>query len=109
MFNYLPPKPEKPNYDQILKETNQNNYCSQLTLNKSLEEIAKNLEAQATSAKEIAELAKLQSDSAISKSKKADLRSWITTIIAIATFLINNYADIADFFGKLIKLVSIEQ
>ena len=62
------------------------------------------LEDIASSAETIANSAKTQSELAVEKSKKADIKGWIAVGISAFALLIENicnYEQIADFFSKL--------
>ena len=62
------------------------------------------LEDIASSAETIANSAKTQSELAVEKSKKADIKGWIAVGISAFALLIEiicNYEQIANFFSKL--------
>ena len=73
---------------------------------KELHNMAQSAKSQADSAKEIAESSKMQADIALKTSSKADIKGWISVIVAIICALMEfsvHHSEIIDFVKSLVK------
>jgi len=73
---------------------------------KELHDMAQSAQSQADSAKEIAESSKMQADIALKTSSKADIKGWISVIVAIICAFMEfavHHSEIIDFVKTLVK------
>lgn len=73
---------------------------------KELHDIADSAKMQAESAKEIAESSKTQSEIAVKTSSKADIKGWISVVVAIVCAFMEfavHHSEIIDFVKALVK------
>lgn len=73
---------------------------------KELHNMAESAKSQANSAKEIAESSKVQSDIAMKTSNKADIKGWISVIVAITCAFMEfavHHSEITEFVKTLVK------
>nr|DAW00781.1 MAG TPA: hypothetical protein [Bacteriophage sp.] len=73
---------------------------------KELHDMAESAKSQAESAKEIAESSKVQANTALKTSSKADIKGWISVIVAIACAFMEfavHHSEIIEFVKTLVK------
>ena len=102
------PKIEMPTYEQgkspLELLESQSAYLEKTS--EELHDMALSAKSQADSAKQIAESSKKQSDIAFKISNKADIKGWISVIVAIICALMEfavHHSEIIDFVKTLVK------
>lgn len=102
------PNIEPPKYEErkSLYELSESQSAYLEKTSKELHEMAESAKSQANSAKEIAESSKVQSDIAMKASNKADIKGWISVIVAIACAFMEfavHHSEIIEFVKTLVK------